>query len=189
MSEEAKSEEAKTPEEFGKEVYAKALKELRDSVPKIGISITVAILIWLIGNYVFIPISQGLFIQTFAVTQLISLIILIAIAILVIGILSELRDVADAAAGFTAYHFGKLGQATPEELGKYRTAFRGFLYVLVVAALFLLFAQQLNIIHPSLAAIVLLIIVIWAIITLYRSGRALSKIVERYASEWAKRLE
>lgn len=181
--------ETKTPEELGREAYIDATRELRDSAPKIGISIGIAVLIWVVGNYVFIPISQGLFIQTFAVTQLISLVVLIALAVLVVGVFKEVRDISDAGAALVAYQAGRVGSVTPKELGNYRIAFRGLLYVLVVAAAFLLFAQQLNLIHPALAAIALLAIAVWAVLTLYRSGRALSRTVERYAKEWAGRLE
>lgn len=179
----------KTPEEMGREAYINALRELRDSAPKVGINVGIAMLIWLVGNYVFIPISEGLFIQTFAVTQLISLVVLVTLAVLVVGVFKEVRDISDAGAALVAYQAGRVGSVTPEELKNYRIAFSGLLYVLVVAAAFLLFAQQLNLIHPALAAIALLAIVVWAVLTLYRSGRALSRTVERYAKEWAGRLD
>lgn len=189
MAEATKSREpVKNREEFGQQVYAEAQKEIRESLPKIAINVFIAIIIWLVANFVFMPISTGLFVQTFAVTQLISFIVLIAFAVLVIGIVRELRDVADASAGIVAYHAGQAAQVDPQELQNYRTAFRGLLYVLVVAAAFLLFAAQLNLLHPAIAAIVLLIIVVWAILTLFRVGRAFSRSIQHYAQEWAKRL-
>ena len=120
---------------------------------------------------------------------LISLIVLIALALLVVGVFKEVRDISDAGAALVSYQAGRVGAVTPDELKNYRTAFRGLLYVLVVAAAFLLFAQQLNLLHPALAAIALLAIAVWAVLPLYRSGRALSRTVERYAKEWAGRLE
>lgn len=180
----------KTPEERGKEIYESAAESLRSSGPKIGINIGIAVVIWLIGNFVFIPISQGLFIQAFAVTQLISLTILVALVILVLTILKEVRDVTDAAAGIVAYHAGEnIGEVTEDEFRSYRTAFRGFVYVLVAAAAFLLFGLQLDYISPALTAIVLIIVTIWAVYTLWRSGRALGRTVERYVDEWAGKLQ
>ncbi len=173
----------------GREAYISSVEKLRDNAPKIGINVGIAVLIWLIGNYVFIPISRGMFIEAYAVTQLVSIIILVAMFILVISILSELRSLADAAAGFAAYQVGTtVGQVSPDEIGNYRTAFRGLLYVLVVAAAFLLFSLQLNFIHPALAAIALLGVTVWAVATLFRSGRALSALVDRYAREWTDAL-
>ena len=174
---------------MGRETYISSVERLRDNAPKIGINVGMVVLIWLIGNYVFIPISRGLFIEAYAVTQLVSLIILIAMFVLVVSIINELKNGADAAAGFAAYQAGTTaGQVTPGEVGNYRTAFRGLLYVLVVAAAFLLFSLQLNFIHPALAAIVLLGVTVWAVATLFRSGRALSSLVDQYAREWTDAL-
>jgi hypothetical protein len=177
-------------EEFGKEVYKKAVLELRDSAPRIAINVVIAVLVWVIGNYVFIPIAQGYFIQAFAVPQLINLIVLVALVALLFMILKELRDLADSAAGILAYELGSSkGEVTKDELNNYKTAFHGLLYIFVAAAAFLLLGSQLSILHPALGALVLIVIVIWAIATLFRVGRALSKTVHAYAEEWAKRLE
>ena len=178
------AEEEPSPEEFGREVYAKAVKEIRDSAPKVGISAIVAVLIWLIANYIFIPISTGYFIREYAVTQLISLIILAALAVIFFGIVRELKDLADSAAGIVAYEVGsRRAEVSTEELSNYRTAFRGILFVFIAAVGFLLFAEQLRLLHPALSAIVLLAVVAWSVFSIYRSGRALSKTVEIYASE------
>jgi len=177
-------------EEFGKEVYKKAIMEVRDSAPKVVINIAIAVLVWVIGNYVFIPISQGYFIQSMAVTQLINLIVLIALAVILLRILKELRDLSDSAAGVAAYELGsRKGEVTKDELHNYKIAFHGLLYVFVAAAAFLLLGNQLALLHPALAAVVLILIVIWAIATLFRVGHALSDTVHEYADEWAKRLE
>jgi len=177
-------------EEFGKDVYEKAVVEIRDSAPKIGINLVVAVLVWIIGNYVFIPISHGYFVQAMAVPQLINLIVLVALAVLLVMILKELRDLTDAAAGVVAYELGsRKGEVTKDELNNYKTAFHGLLYVFVAAAAFLLLGNQLSLLHPALAAVVLILIVIWAIATLFRAGHALSDTVHEYAAEWAKKLE
>jgi uncharacterized membrane protein len=177
-------------EEFGKEVYEKAGEEIRDSAPKVAINVGVAILVWLIGNYVFIPISQGYFIQAWAVPWLINLIVLVALVIILLMILKELRDLSDAAAGLAAYEMGsRKGEVTKEELHDYKIAFHGLLYVFVAAGAFLLLGSQLSLLSPAIAALVLIIVVIWAIVTLFRVGHALSDTVREYAHEWAKKLE
>ena len=176
--------------QLGKEVYRKAVEEMRDSAPKVAINVVVAILVWVIGNYVFIPISQGYFVQTWAVSWLINLIVLVALAVILVMILKELRDLVDAGAGLAAYEFGSSkGEVTKEELHNYKIAFHGLLYVFVAAAAFLLLGNQLSLLSPAIAAIVLVLVVIWAIITLFRIGRALSDSVHEYAHEWAKKLE
>jgi amino acid transporter len=177
-------------EEFGKKVYEKAGEEMRDSAPKVAINVAVAVLIWIVGNYVFIPISQGYFIQSWAVPWLINLIVFVALVVILLMILRELRDLSDAAAGLVAYELGsRKGEVTPKELSDYKTAFHGLLYVFVAAAAFLLLGSQLSLLSPALAALVLIVVVIWAVATLFRVGRALSDTVRQYAHEWAKKLE
>ena len=174
----------------GKEVYKKAGEEIRNSAPKVAINVVIAILVWVVGNYVFIPISQGYFVQTWAVSWLINLIVLVALAVILVLILKELRDLSDAAAGLAAYELGsRKGDVTKEELHNYKIAFHGLLYVFVAAAAFLLLGNQLSLLSPAIAAIVLVLVVIWAIVTLFRIGRALSDTVHEYAQEWAKKLE
>jgi hypothetical protein len=93
--------------EFGRGVYEKAGEEMRDSAPKVAINVAVAVLVWVIANYVFIPISQGYFIKSWAVPWLINLIVLVALVIILFMILRELRDLSDAAAGFAAMNLGR----------------------------------------------------------------------------------
>jgi hypothetical protein len=176
--------------DLGKEVYEKAGEGIRDSAPKVAINVAVAVLIWVIGNYVFIPTSQGYFMQSRAIPRLINLIVLVALAIILLIILKELRDLSDAAAGLTAYELGsRKGEVTPKELSDYKVAFHGLLYVFVAAAAFLLLGNQLSLLSPAIAALVLVLVAICAIITLFRVGHALSDTVHEYAHEWAKKLE
>jgi K+ transporter len=78
---------------------------------------------------------------------------------------------------------------TPDELNHYKTALNGIVMVGVVALSFLLFSANLNVIHPALAGIVLIAVVLWMVLSLWRSGRALAAEISRGASELGKRLE
>ncbi len=181
--------EEKKLEEYGRQVYVDSTKLIREAGPKLVLHIGVAVLVWLFGNLVFIPVSVGLFVREYAVTQIISLITLVAIAGLIAAVLYEARRVTDAAAGILAYEIGRRGEVDAEEVSHYRTALRGLLYVVIVALAFLFFSANLSTIHPALAGVALIVVVIWAFFTLWRVGRALSAELSRYADEWAKRLE
>lgn len=181
--------EEKGLEEYGREVRVTSITTIREAGPKVMLNIGVAVLIWLFGNLVFIPISQGIFVREYAVTQIISLITLATLAGLLLTVLYEMRRMADAAAGILAYEVGVRGQVNAEEVSHYRTALRGLLYVGVVALAFLFLSANLSAIHPALTGVVLICVVIWAFFTLMRVGRALSAEIERYAREWAERLE
>jgi len=181
--------EGKSIEEYGREVYVASTTLIREAAPKLVLNIAVAVLIWLFGNLVFIPISRGIFIREYAVTQVISLITLVSIAGLIVAVVYEARQMADAGAGILAYEVGRRGEVSVEEASHYRTALRGLLYVGIVSIAFLFFSANLSAIHPALAGIALIAVVIWAFFTLWRVGRALSAEIGRYAAEWGKRLE
>ena len=183
----AEKEKKKKVEEMSEEVYRKAVAAVRDSLPKIGVNIGIAVLIWIFANIVFIPISRGYFIAQYSVTALITTVTIVAMAVLILGILKEIRDVADAAAGFAAVRIGRT--VTVEEVEHYKTAFRSIFYVVVVSLGFLLFAENLKLLHPAISAIVLIAVVIWAIFQLYRAGKAVHSEIERWAKEAAKAIE
>ena len=187
MSEEEKEEE-KSLEEYGREVYVASTTLIREAAPKLVLNIGVAILIWLFGNLVFIPISEGIFIRQYVVARIIGLITLAALVGLVLAIVYELRRMADAAAGILAYEVGRRGEVSVDEVSHYRTAIIGILYVVLVSMVFLLFSKNLSMIHPALTGIALIAVVIWAFFTLWRVGRALSAEITRYAAEWTERL-
>ncbi len=182
-------QQEQTLKEYGREVYTDSTKVIREAGPKLVLHVGVAVLIWLFGNLVFIPISAGLFVREYAVTQIISLVTLVALAGLIAAVLYEARRMTDAAAGILAYEVGRRGEVSSEEVSHYRTALRGLLYVVIVALAFLFFSANLSTIHPALAGVALIVVVIWAFFTLWRVGRALSAEISRYAEEWAKRLE
>lgn len=181
--------EEKSLEEYGKEVYVASTTLIRETSPKVVLNIGVAVLIWLFGNMIFIPISKGIFIREYAVTQVISLITLVSLAGLMVAVVYELRRMADAAAGILAYQIGKRGEVSADEVSHYRTALTGLLYVAIVSIAFLFFSTNLSVIHPALTGIALIAVVIWAFFTLWRVGRALSAEISRYAEELGKRLE
>jgi hypothetical protein len=177
-----------TSDEMSNAMYTDASNRIRDNSSKIGINIGIAIVIWLVGNLVFIPISRGLFVGIYAMTQLVDVIILIALLVLVFRIITEIRAVTDSTAVITAYYSRGSGAIEQSEVSDFRSAFRGFLYVLIVAAAFLLVSAQLDILYPALAGVVLLIIVVWAVYTLFHSGMALSRTVDRHFKQWGTRL-
>lgn len=183
------SEEEKSIEEYGSEVYIASTALIRETSPKLVLNIGVAVLIWLFGNLIFIPISEGILIQGYAVTQVISLITLAALVGLMAAIVYEAHRMTDAAAGILAYEVGRRGEVSVDEVSHYRTALRGLLYVCLVSLAFLFVSRNLSVIHPALAGVILIGLVIWAFFTLWRVGRALSAEIKRYATEWAERLK
>ena len=183
---------AKKPEEFGAEMYLESARALRQVGARVILSIGAAILIWVVGELIFLPIAEGMT-QAFLgypVHAIISFIIVIALAIIIFTVFIDIRRLTGGIAGVLAYHFGKAsGEVMTETYNHYRTAMDGILYVIVVSLAYLLFANYLARIHAAIPAIVLILIVIWAIFALWRSCRAVATVIGRYTSKWADELE
>lgn len=190
-----KAEEPKREEEeiavFGTEMYVESARALREVGARVALSIGAAILIWVFGQLVFIPISKGMQpIFDYPMHQIISFIIVVALAVIIFTVFIDLRKLTGGLAGVLAYEFGKAGgEIRVESLRHYRIALDGILYVIIVSLVYLLFAQYLGDIHPAIPAIVLILIVVWAVFALWRSCRAIAAEVGRYTKKWAEELE
>ena len=182
----------KTVEQFKTETYIESAKAVREVATRVVLSIGVAILIWIFGTTIFLPIAKGMTQQFlgYPVHSIISFVIVIAMAIFIFTVFIDIRRLTGALAGLMAYHVGKAGgEVDIENYKNYRNALDGILYIVVVSLAYLLFANYLAEIHPAIPAVLLILIVIWAIFALWRSVRATAKIVGRYTSEWADELE
>ena len=190
-TEEPRGEESKI-EAFGSEAYVESAKALREVGAKVVLSIGAAILIWLFGQMVFIPISKGMeqVFLGYPVDAIVSFILVVALAIIIFTVFVDIRRLTGGIAGVLAYQFGKAsGEISVESFRHYRTALDGILYVIIVSLTYLLFAQYLGLIHPAIPAIVLILIVIWSVFALWRSCRAIAAEIGRYTSKWAEELE
>jgi hypothetical protein len=59
----------------------------------------------------------------------------------------------------------------------------------VIILAYLLFASYLAAIHPGLAAVVLILIVIWSILSIWRVGKAISAEIGRATEDAATKLK
>lgn len=182
----------KTVEQFKTETYTESARAMREVGARVLLSVGAAILIWIFGTIIFLPIAKGMTQQFlgYPVHSIISFIIVVAMAIIIFAVFIDIRRLTRAMSGVMAYHFGKAGgEVDVESYDNYRNALDGIFYVVVVSLAYLLFANYLAEIHPAIPAILLILIVIWAIFALWRSVSAIAKIVGRYTSGWADELE
>lgn len=194
--EEPKAEEPKREEKkleiFGAEMYVESAKAMREVGARVALSVGAAILIWLFGQMVFIPIAKGMeqVFLGYPVDAIVSFILVIVLAIIVFTVFVDIRRLTSGIAGVIAYEFGKVsGEVNVESVRHYRIALDGMLYVFVVSLAYLLFAQYLGEIHPAIPAILLILIVIWSVFALWRSCRAIAAEIGRYTRKWAEELE
>lgn len=171
-------------------VYLDSARKLRASLPKSAIFIGAAALVWLFGTSILIPLGQGIFVYGTEASKIINLILIVAIFVMIATSFREIREVADAAAGFVTYFVGN-GKKVVEEtrLHRLKKTFRNFAYVILAAIVFLMFKPILDGIHPALAGIVLVLISIWSIISLYAVVMAMSSEIEEAAVHFSKNLE
>ena len=181
----AKREEKAPPREYYEKVGKESREALVGAVPSITVGVVAAILLWLFGHLIFIPISEGIEWYGYPLTQILTFIILVGLAIFVTRILVDVRRAVDALAGLAACEIGAPYDVTPTEVGHYKTALRGILYVIIVSLAFLLFSDYLARIHPALSGVVLIAIVVWGIFEIWRAVKAVSEEIRRYSAEWA----
>jgi hypothetical protein len=184
--------EAEKIEAFGAKMYVESAKALREVGARVALSIVAAILIWVFGQIIFIPIAEGMqqIFLGYPVDAIVSFILVITLAIIIFTVFIDIRRLTGAVAGVLAYELGKAsGEVSIESVRRYRTALDGILYVVVVSLAYLLFANYLGLIHPAIPAVVLILIVIWSVFALWRSCRAVAAEIGRYVTKWAEELE
>ena len=180
-----KREEKAPPREYYEKVSKESKAVIVGAVPSIALGVMAAVLIWLFGRLIFIPVSQGIEWYGYPLPQILNFIILVALLAFVLRILVDVRRAVDGIAGLAACEIGAPYDVTPAEIGHYRTALRGIFYVIVVSLAFLLFSDYLTLIHPGLSGVVLIAIVVWAIYQIWRVVKAISVEIRRYSSELA----
>jgi len=180
-----KREEKASPRRYYEKVSKESREVLVGAVPSMTVGVVAAILLWLFGNLIFIPISEGIEWYGYPLTQILTFIILVGLAIFVLRILVDVRRAVDALAGLAACEIGAPYDVTPAEVDHYKTALRGILYVIIVSLAFLLFSDYLARIHPALSGVVLIAIVAWGIFEIWRAVKAVSEEIRRYSAVWA----
>ncbi len=194
--EEAKAEVPMKDQEkievFGAKMYVESAKALREVGARVALSVGAAIIIWVFGQLVFIPISKGMepIFEGYPMDMIISFIIVVALAVIIFTVFLDIRKLTSGIAGVLAYEFGKAsGEVRVESLRHYRIALDGIIYVIVISLAYLLFAPYLGEIHAAIPAVVLILIVVWAVFALWRSCRAIATEISRYTTKWAEELE
>jgi len=190
-AEEPRGEEKKI-EVLGSEAYVESAKAVREVGARVALSIGAAILIWVFGQMLFIPISKGMqdVFLGYPVHTIVSFILVVTLAIIIFTVFIDIRRLTGGLAGILAYEFGKAsGEVNVESFRHYRIALDGILYVIIASLTYLLFAQYLGDINPAIPAIVLILIVIWSVFALWRSCRAIAAEIGRHTTKWADEME
>ena len=170
------------------QIRIESQREIKDSFPKLVVYSSIAIIIYLFSKMVFVPLGKNLSVAGISTSTIISTIAIITILILLWSILREIKDICNAIGGLLALNLGRDG-ANDEEVGHYQKAVKGLVYVFVVVIVFMFIGSLLIEISQGAAGLLLILIFIWAVITLYSAGMAMSAEIEATANELAKKME
>lgn len=172
------------------EVYIDSAKRLRKSLPKFIVLISSALLIWIFGMVVFIPLTEGVRVLDIDTSRLVNLIIIFSLVLLIVLSFGEIKNISYACAGFVAYYIGsERAKITDQRLLRLRRSFMNLADVLLASFFFILFKPLLEQLHSALAGIVLIILIIWAIIALVSVAMVLGSEIEEAAIKFTEILE
>lgn len=183
-----------TKEKIIDEIYIDSAKKLRLALPKFVILLGTAFLIWIFGTTLLIPLGTGIMMGNIETSKIVNIIVIAAVSVLVFASFREIRNIADACAGYVTYYIGnEKGGVKKNRLEKLQRTFRGLAYVIFVSLVFLMFKSILDQIHPALAGIAVIIITIWTIVGLYgvvmTLGSEIEEATRMFVKETKKKLE
>lgn len=150
---------------------------MRRELPTLGVAIAVAILIYIFGTLVFLPLAAGIsLLGQYPLDTIIGVIILIALLAVIFWALRSIIRLSD---GLSQYFAAEIGMRRPENLDensvrRIGSFLRAIILVIVMVLVFLLLLPYFNLITPVLAGVVLLAIVLASVWLLWRGGTRIS---------------
>ncbi|MDI6730631.1 MAG: hypothetical protein QMD06_03720 [Candidatus Altarchaeum sp.] len=177
-------------------VEIESKREIIDSIPKVVVYGGISVMVWIFTMLVYIPLGGSLMlISDLSVSNFIMIIGFVALLFFTVKILKEIKDISNAIGGIIAVKSGPSG-ASKEEVEHIQTAVRGVVYTIVGTILFVFLTsvlRGLNIgkytyLGQTIVGIGLVVMFIWVIFLLYRSGMAVSKELEKAAHKKAAKM-
>ncbi|OYT44970.1 hypothetical protein CW711_05265 [Candidatus Bathyarchaeota archaeon] len=134
------------------------------TLPEIAVNLSAALLIWLFGVLVFIPIALG--IDPAGLLLPCSLIILLGFSFFLFKASRGLRDVLDAASEVLAYKWVRRRRRS--RLEEVERKVRAALYSATIVIFYLLYSPLLAGIHPSINGVTAILIILGVLSILFR---------------------
>ncbi len=161
---------------------------ITESLPTIILDVAAAVLIWLFGRLVFLPIAEGIDVFGYPLPEILNLIILIALIMIVLKILVDVRTFITGLTGWIAEKIGTSYDVSDNELNNIKKALVGLIEVVAMAFAYMLLTDYMAGIHPALSGVVLISFVIWAIFKLWGAVQAISAEIRRYATAISRKV-
>lgn len=161
---------------------------ITESLPTIILDVAAAVLIWLFGRLVFLPIAEGVDVFGYPLPEILNLIILVALMMIVLKILVDVRTFITGLTGWIAEKIGTSYDVTDDELNNIKKALVGLIEVVAMAFAYMLLTDYMAGIHPALSGVVLISFVVWAIFKLWGAVQAISTEIRRYATAISRKV-
>jgi hypothetical protein len=172
---------------MGEEETISPRTAVTNSLPGIILDVAAAFLIWLFGRLVFLPISEGIDVFGYPLTEILNFIVLVSLIIIVLKIMVDVRVFIGGLTGWIAEKIGTEYEVTDDEINNLKKALVGIFEVVAIAFIYMLLADYMAGIHPALSGIVLIVFVIWAIFRLWGAVQAVSSEIRRYATALSRK--
>jgi len=152
--------------------------------------LSAVVLLWVFSPLI-LSLGKGVFIHGIEVTRIINLLLLSYILIFILLTFREIREVADAAAGYIIYSLSPVDEEEnklKQRYRKIRSNFRQLSYILVTAILYSIFKQFLLSIVPEIVAVFGVVIVLWLLLTLYAFSLSIAAELEERTNRILKKI-
>jgi hypothetical protein len=173
------------------EMYLSTKREARetiaDTLPRIVLDVSAAVLIWLFGRLVFLPIAEGVDFLGYPLPEILNFVILVSLVVIVMKVVVDVRKFIDGVASYAAVVIGSDYDVTEDEVSHYKTALGGLFDVIVVSLAYMLFVDYFSGIHPAVSGVTLLALVVWAIFKLWGVVQSISGEIRRYTARWSRK--
>lgn len=165
-------------------------------MPKVIVYGGISVMVWIFTMFVYVPLGGSLMLTPgLSVSNFIMIIGFVALLFFTFKILKEIKDISNAIGGIIAVKSGTSG-ASKEEVEHMQTAVRGVVYAIVGTILFVYLTSVLTglsiggytYLGQTIVGIGMVVMFIWIIFLLYRSGMAVSKELEKAAHEKAAKM-
>jgi hypothetical protein len=166
--------EHKSVKSAQKREIAKLRSQLRSEAPATFHQLLSAILIWLFGILVFIPLAASIGHQT---AILVTLAFFATFTVLIVKASPGLKGILDSSSVLPARKYGpRLGLDFERSL----MLFRQLTYMMSSIVLYLLYYPFLSAFHPAINGVVLILVLIW----IFLLALGISAILARNIKEW-----
>jgi hypothetical protein len=143
------------------------------------------VLIWLFGKLIFLPISEVIDFFGYPLPEFL-FVILVVLVVIMFKVIVDVCKFIDGLAGYTAIVIGSDYDVTEEEVAHYMTALGGLFDLIVVSLAYMLFVDYFSGIHPALAGVTLLALVMLTIFKLWSVVQSISGEIRRYNAKWSR---